>query len=413
MTGDRTSMKAVLLSITPLLLAVFLLALGSGLLGTLLSVRLAVAAVDPLTAGAVMSAYFVGLFAGSMIMQRWIVSVGYIRTYAAFSAILSAALLLHPFSLDPFLWSALRLVEGFCMAGLLLCVESWLNVRSTRESRGQILALYMVVFYAANGLGQLFLALDDSGFGLFVIASMIVSVAAVPVALTRVEAPATAASVNFGIRKLYDVSPTGIVGSLMSGVVVGAFYALGPFFAIAVGFSPTQAAGFMSAAIFGGLVAQWPIGRLSDKFDRRRVIIFVNLATAAVAAPMALLGPSHFVLLLVLVGAFGGLAFTLYPLSVANANDNVDPADVVATGRGLLVAYSVGAFLGPLISAVAMYGVRPGALFLFMAGICVATSLYVWWRITRRAPVPEEQRVPYQMLPRMTPEAMEMDPRAG
>ncbi|MBI1180439.1 MAG: MFS transporter [Alphaproteobacteria bacterium] len=404
-------MKAVLASITALLLAVFLLALGAGLLGTLLSVRLAQAGANALTAGWVMSAYFIGLFAGSMVMQRWIVSVGYIRTYSAFTAILSAASLLHPFGLSPLLWAVLRLAEGFCMAGLLLCVESWLNVRSTRESRGQVLALYMIVFYAANGFGQLLLAMDQHGFGLFAIASVMISIAAVPVALTKVEAPVAVSTPNFSVARLYGISPTGIVGSLMSGLVVGAFYALAPFFAIAVGLSSSQTAAFMGAAVFGGLIMQWPIGRLSDRFDRRRVIVAVNLAVAVVAVCISLLHAGHFYVLLLLVALFGGLSFTLYPLSVANANDNVDSTEVVATGRGLLLAYSVGAFLGPLFSATVMYSFSASAMFVLEATVCTLVALYVWWRISQKAPVPEDQRAPYQVVPRMTPEAVEMDPR--
>jgi MFS family permease len=411
MAGD--GMRRVIGSITPLLLAVFLLALGAGLLGTLLSVRLAVAGVGAPAAGAVMSAYFVGLFLGSMVMQRWIVSVGYIRTYAAFTAILSAASLLHPFDLDLVLWSVLRLAEGFCMAGLLLCVESWLNVRSTRESRGRVLALYMIVFYAANGLGQMLLALEDrSGFELFVIASIIISVAAVPVALTRVDEPVSATSPQFGVRRLLAISPTGVVGAFASGLVVGAFYALAPFHAIATGLDETRTAAFMSAAIFGGLLMQWPVGRLSDRFDRRRVILAVNLAVTAAAVGLGVLGPGQYAALLALVALFGGLSFTLYPLAVANANDHVDPADVVATGRGLLLAYSVGAFFGPLAAAGAMYAFGPAALFYLMAAIALATAAHVWWRMGRKAPVPEERRAPYQVVPRMTPGAVELDPRA-
>jgi MFS family permease len=359
-----------------------------------------------------MSAYFIGLFAGSLMMQRWIMSVGYIRTYTAFTAILCAASLLHPFGLNAPLWSMLRLVEGFCMAGLLLCVESWLNVRATRESRGQVLALYMVVFYGANGIGQLLLAMDQQGFGLFAISAMLISIAAVPVSLTRVEAPAPSSAPSFGVRKLFRISPTGTIGSLVSGVVVGAFYALAPFFAIAIGLTSSQTAIFMGAAVFGGLLMQWPIGHFSDRFDRRQVIVAVNLLVVAVSVLIGLLGPGEFILLLVLIALFGGLTFTLYPLSVANANDFVESSDVVSTGRGLLLAYSVGAFMGPLLSAAVMYAFSPSAMFFLEALVCLLLAGYVWWRIRRRDPVPEEQRQPYAVVSRMTPEAVEMDPRA-
>jgi MFS family permease len=405
-------MRAIISSIGPLLAGIILLTFGVGLLGTLLGVRMAEAAFSPLTAGLVMAGYFVGQFAGSAVVQRWIETVGHIRTYTAFTAILSAATLAHPFALDTGLWTLLRFLQGFCMAGLLLCVESWLNTRATRETRGTILAVYMIVFYGAYGLGQFLLYIPDvSGFALYIVASILVSIAAVPIALTRIEAPEIRRSSRLQLGRLYEISPTGVVGSLMSGVILGAFFGLAPYYATAIGLDAGQAGMMMTAAIFGGLVMQFPIGRLSDRFDRRKVIAAVSLCIAVIAGAIAVFGAVSYPLLLVLAAVFGGFSFTLYPLSAANANDYADPADAVATGRGLLVSYSGGAIVGPLGSAILIYAVAPGGLFLFMGVIAFATFVFVMLRMQSREAAPAEDQAPFQALPRTTPEILALDPR--
>ncbi len=402
-------MRAILGSIGPLLAGVVLLTFGIGLLGTVLGVRMAEAAFSPLTAGLVMAGYFFGQFVGTHIVQRWIESVGHIRTYAAFTAILSAATLAHPFALETGFWTLLRFVEGFCMAGLLLCVESWLNSRATRETRGTILALYTFVFYGAYGLGQLFLSLPDStGFALYVIASILISVAAVPISLTRIVAPEISRSSEFSARKLYETSPTGMVGSMMSGVIVGSAFGLTAYYATSIGLSAAETGTLMTATILGGMIMQFPIGRLSDKFDRRKVIAGTSLVVAVAAAGIALVGTSSFAALLALSVVYGGFSFTLYPLAVANANDYADPADSVATSRGLLGAYSAGAILGPLGGALMIYLIAPSGLYYFASAVSVGTAVFVILRMKVRAAAPAGEQVSFQALPRITPEALEL-----
>jgi MFS family permease len=406
-------MRTILSSIGPLLVGIVLLTFGVGLLGTLLGVRMAEADFSPLTAGVVMAGYFFGQFVGSNIVQRWIETVGHIRTYTAFTAILSAATLAHPFALETGLWTFLRFLQGFCMAGLLLCVESWLNARSTRATRGAILALYMIVFYGAYGLGQFMLHIPDvSGYALYIVASILMSLAAVPIALTRVAAPEITRSSDLRLARLYAISPTGVIGSLMSGVIVGAFFGLAPYYATAIGLDAGQTGNLMTVAIFGGLVMQFPIGRLSDHLDRRKVIAGVSAAIAVIGIGIAIAGAHSYVLLLILSALYGGVTFTLYPLSAANANDYGDPEDTVATGRGLLVAYSAGAIAGPLGAAVLIFAVAPSGLFIFSGAIGAATFIFVILQMQVREAAPAEEHAPFQPLPRTTPEVLALDPRA-
>lgn len=406
-------MRTILSSIGPLLVGIVLLTFGVGLLGTLLGVRMAEADFSPLTAGLVMAGYFIGQFVGSNVVQRWIETVGHIRTYTAFTAILSAATLAHPFALETGLWTFLRFLQGFCMAGLLLCVESWLNARSTRATRGTILALYMFVFYGAYGLGQFMLHIPDvSGFALYIVASILMSLAAVPIALTRVAAPEITRSSELRMARLYAISPTGVIGSFASGVILGAFFGLTPYYATAIGLDAGQTGNLMTAAIFGGLAMQFPIGRLSDILDRRKVVAGVSAAIAIVAAAIAVTGTRSYVLLLILGALYGGVTFTLYPLSAANANDYADPKDTVATGRGLLLAYSAGAILGPLGAAVLIFALAPSGLFIFSGVIAAITCVFVILRMRVREAAPAEDQAPFQPLPRTTPEALSLDPRA-
>ena len=402
-------MRTILSSIGPLLAGIVLLTFGIGLLGTVLGMRMAQASFSPLTAGLVMAGYFGGQFIGAHVVQRWIESVGHIRTYAAFTAILSAATLAHPFALETGFWTLLRFLQGFCMAGLLVCVESWLNSRATRETRGTILALYTVVFYGAYGLGQFLLYLPDaSGYALYVVASILISLAAVPISLTRVVAPEITRSSDIHLSRLYEVSPTGIIGSMMAGVIVGSFFGLGSYYATSIGLSAAKTGTLMTATILGGLVMQFPVGHLSDILDRRKVIAGASVTVALAAAGIALVGPSSYVGLLGLSVVFGGMSFTLYPLSVANANDYADPADSVATSRGMLVAYSAGAIVGPLGGALLIALVGPSGLFFFASAIAAGTAVFVILRMKVRAAAPAEDQVTFQAMPRTTPEALEL-----
>lgn len=403
-------------SISALLAGVGIMTLGYGFLGTLLAVRMTVEGFATFTSGLVMAAYFLGLVVGSLTAAKAVRAVGHIRVFAAFASLFSAATLLHVFIIDPWLWGGLRLVEGYCMAGLFLCVESWLNDRATNRTRGAVLSLYMITTYLFGGLAQFLLTLGTvEGFFLFAVTSVLASLALVPVALSRAPAPALPEPRVFGLRRLIGISPVGIAGCLVAGLTSGAFYGLGPRFGALTGLDSVGIAAFMGFSIFGGLLFQVPLGRLSDRFDRRKVIVVVGLMLAAVGAAMAVvvLGPTepsagH----LLLVLPFGGMLFAIYPLSLAHANDHIDPRDFVAASGGLILAFSVGATIGPIAASGVMEAVGPGGLFGFIGGSGVLLAAFTGYRLRTVAAVPTPDKTPFQITPRTALVITELDPRS-
>ncbi len=407
-------MLGTLRPVLALLLAVFLLMVGSGPLSTVISVRLESAGTVPAIIGFVMSAYFAGLTLGSLFAYRIVTGYGHIRAFTAFASALSGISLIYALHLDPLLWAVLRLLDGFCMAGLFICVESWLNESTTKATRGKVLASYMICLYSGQAGGQFMLNVQDaSGYLLFILVSMLISFAAIPVALTRVAPPVLPHVEGLSFHRLYRASPLGIVGTVASGLVLGSLYSLGPVFTSGIGFDLSQTGLFMSTVIFGGVLLQFPVGRLSDIFDRRLVIVCVLGAMVLVSAGTAAVAESGNILLYLAALVFGGVSFALYPLCVAHTNDHLDAAARVSASGGLILAYSAGATAGPLLSSMTMTLTGAAGLFAFTTVISGLALIYGLWRMQVRPSPPAEQQGPYQMLPRTTPVAAPLDPRAG
>ncbi|WP_424139797.1 MFS transporter [Roseomonas chloroacetimidivorans] len=402
--------------VASLLASVALLMAGNGPLTTLISLRLEALGTARLAIGVIMAAYFAGLTLGSLLAYRIVLRAGHIRAFAAFASAVSAAALAYPLIAHPLPWAVLRLAEGFCMAGIFICVESWLNEQAGPATRGKILALYMMCLYLGQAAGQFLLGLD-AGPGqplVFMLVSVLVSLAILPVALTRQAPPALPNVASFPVSRLYTASPLGMVGTVASGLVLGAVYSLGPVFARgAAGLDAGGAAQFMSVLILGGVLLQWPLGRLSDAFDRRRVIIGTLAALVAAAALVPLLTGEDWPVLFAATALFGGFAFTLYPLCVAHMNDHLDRQDRIAASGGLVLAYSAGATVGPLIASAVMSALGAAGLFVFVTGAAVVALAFGLWRMLARAPVPTERQGPFQSLPRTTPTAAPLDPRAA
>jgi len=406
-------MRSTLLSISALLAGCVFLYLGNGALGTLLGLRMAIDGYASWIIGAVMSGYFIGIVAGGFYSHKLISGVGHIRAFSVLATVMSAATLVHPLLEDPIAWGVLRFIQGYCMAGLAMCTESWLNERSTNETRGRIFSLYQIAVYVSQGIGQLLLNMGKlSGFSLFVMSSILLSLALVPIAASQVQAPTMPEPRRFGIRQLYAVSPLGMIGCFSSGLILGAFYALAPLFAQMTGLSVSDTTLFMGVVIVGGLFLQWPIGGISDRLDRRTVLIGVCLAIVAVCVIMILKTGSSTLFLLILGAVFGGVSFTLYPLSVSHANDQIDQADLVPASGGLIIAYGLGATIGPWGAAAAI-GVQGAiGLFTFIAAMSLGTAIFAIWRMTRREAVPLDDQAPFQPVPRTSIVATEMDPRS-
>lgn len=405
-------MLSAIAPVRSLLLAIFMLMAGSGFMATLIGVRLELAGSSALTVGVVGTAYFAGLVAGSLKAGELVSRVGHIRAFAAFVSLFSASTLSYALYRDPVLWTGLRLIDGFCIAGVYICLESWLNERSGSADRGTVLAGYMIALYIGQALGQFLLNVSDAKPSLpFLVASILISLSAIPVALTRIVAPPLDHVETVPIRAIYAVSPLGVVGASVTGLMLGAFYALGAVYARRLGMELSAIAVFMSMVILGGVALQWPLGLLSDRFDRRRVIVAAFAGTLAAGLGIVLIDAPGWPLLA--FGAlFGGLSFALYPLCVAHANDRLPAEQRVSASGSLVLAYSAGAAGGPLAGAAAMTVAGTPGLFLFIAACAGGALLFGLWRQAAARPVPAEEQGSYQVLPRTTPASAALDPLA-
>ena len=397
-------MMASLKSVNTLLIAIFVLMGGSGFLSTLIAIRLEQAGQGALVIGLVATAYFAGLTLGALKVAGLIARVGHIRAFAAFVSLYSATALLYGVFENAALWTVLRLVDGFVMSGVFVCLESWLNRVARPDTRSGILAAYMIALYAGQAVGQFLLNLSDEGPALpFMASAVLLSLSVLPVALTRIEQPVLEDVAPFSLGRLYHVSPLGIVGTAGTGMMLGAFYALGAVFVQRIGLPLSQVALFTSSVIAGGVAMQYPLGRLSDRFDRRRVIVWCLIGTAILCGALAFVREAGAVFL---VGAlFGGFSFALYPLCVAHLNDHLDESERVGASSGLVLVYSVGAAAGPMAGSVAMAAFGPAGLFAAIGIMAVLAAGFGLWRSAVSAPVPSDEQQDFQALPRTTPMA--------
>ncbi|WP_449469209.1 MFS transporter [Sphingobium chungangianum] len=405
----------MLLAIQPvrsLLLSIFMLMAGSGFLATLISLRLNRAGSGTMTIGIVATAYFGGLIIGSLRAGGIVRRVGHIRAFAAFVALLSASTLSYALWTQPLFWMLLRLIDGICVAGVFVCLESWLNDRAEPEMRGSVLAAYMVALYSGQAIGQLLLGASGSLPAVpFQIASILISLAIIPLCLTRSSAPAPVEASAFSLRSLLAASPLGAWGAVATGLMLGAFYGMAAVHVRRLGLDLAETAHFMMIVILGGVALQWPLGRLSDRHDRRRVIVGSFAVAALVSVALSLIGAGG--LLLMSLGAlFGGLSFALYPLCVAHCNDRLLETERVAASGRLVLLYSIGAALGPVLAAGFMTAAGTGGLFLFIA-CCAGLAMMVGlWRQRASEPVPDQYQQEFQIMPRTTPMAALLDPNS-
>ena len=378
-------MNKALAPVAALLLSVSILLTGQGLQGILLPVRASLEDFSTVAIGAMGAAYFLGFTLGCLRGGELVRRVGYVRVFLAMSATASALPLVHSLILNPAVWGLLRLMTGFCFATLYVVIESWLNARASNENRGLIFSTYSMITLSVLAAGQMMLlTYDPSGSELFIIASVLVSIGAVPVALSRSPSPEKPARIKVDIPRLYRVSPSGTMGSLATGLANGAFWALAPVFASATG-GIELAAWFMTAAVIGGAISQWPIGVLSDRIGRRKVLVATAVLGAGAGLLLALPAAMLPGVSTNLLGAlWGAMAFPLYTLAVAYTNDYADPEEYVTVSGGLLLMYGAGAVAGPFIASALMTALGPGGLFGYAAVVHVALIAFVAVRFFRR-----------------------------
>lgn len=387
-------------SIFALLLSYGLLLLANGLFNTLVGVRTKLEQFPTELIGIISACHFIGLLLGAIWAIHVVWRVGHIRAFAAFASLMSITALAPALWVNPYAWMVLRVATGFCIAGMIMVTESWLNARSVRANRGQVMSLYMITNYLAAGSGQLLLNLADPGtFYLFSVASIILSLAVVPVLLTQAEAPQLTRLVRLPLSELWRISPLGVAGACGAGLINATFYGMGPIFAHDIGLSVRETSFFMAAVVMGGLILQWPIGRVSDRLDRRILLIIVVFAVATACLLMVFAAGQNTTLLYAIGLLYGGLSFTVYSISNAHANDYADPDKLVQTASGLLIAYGLGAVAGPLVAALIMAQIGPTGMFYYNGLIAAGLGLFAMYRMLRRASVSRDQRRPMIILP--------------
>lgn len=407
-------MPASLAPIAALLSSVAILLAGSSLQATLLPLRADGAGFTAADLGILGGAYFTGFILGCLFGARMVRRVGHIRTYIAMSAVATAVVLTHSLFVEAYAWWLLRALTGFAFAVLAMVIESWLNERASNRNRGAILSVYTMVNLIVLAVGQQLVNLyDPAGFPLFILAAILISLAAVPLALTAAPAPAPLARSRIRLPFLFRLSPVAFITALAVGLANGAFWALGPIFALKQGASVQEVTLFMSAAILGGAALQWPLGRLSDRMDRRRVIVGAALAAALASVGIVALSDGFGAVDLVLVALFGAFAFPLYSLCVAQMNDFVAPDAFVESSSGLLLVYGIGAVIGPVYTSLAMQAAGSAALFIAIAATYGASGVFAVVRMRVRARPAPETLGPFVSTPGTTsPAVFELDPRS-
>ena len=403
-------MQAII-AIATLLIGVAVILAGNGLLGTLLGVRGELEGFSNSMLGFIMGAYFFGFVAGTLVIPKIIRRVGHIRMFAALASVASVATLMHGLLVFPAFWMLLRVVSGMCIVGIYIVIESWLNSQTDNDSRGHVFSAYMTTTLIGLGIGQvLLLAGDVDSLFLFALASVLLSLGLVPVALTRVQEPIIHDAGRLSLKELYGISPLGVVGCVFAGLGAGALWGLGPVFATGIGLSSAGIAGFMGLTILGGIIFMWPVGKLSDRFERRRILMWACIATslaASVALVLTRIEPYW-----ILVGGFlyGAVGFNIYSLSVAHTNDHIDSSQMLETTSSLQLLWGSGAIVGPIVAGILMQWSGPMAFLPFLAVSALIPGVFARYRMSVSAPVAAEDQGDFVPQFATSPVALEMHP---
>ena len=375
-----------------LLLGIGLIMLGNGLQGSLLGIRASIEGFNLTITGLIMAGYYIGVIGGSNVVPKIVGRVGHIRTFGALAAIASASVLVHAVFIDPWVWWTMRVVTGFSYAGLYVVAESWLNDASENETRGKLLSFYMLISHGSVASGQLMLNISPpSGFGPFIMISVLVSLAVVPILVSVGKTPSFESAESVSLRQLFLVSPLGVVGMLVGSIAMGTIFGMGAVYASSIGLSVQEISFFMASIIAGGAVMQFPLGQMSDVFGRRLIIIGICLVGA-----LASLFASHFSgsgwQLYAVIALVGGLSTPLYSLCVAHTNDYLSQPQMIAASGSLVLVNGIGAAIGPPVTAFAMEQLGSLAFFYSIAVSLGLVAIFGLWRSTRREAVAQEDQ---------------------
>jgi MFS family permease len=393
-----------------LLIATTILTMGSGLMNSLLSINMRLQDYNNQIIGLVMSANYLGILLGVYFCQKIVQQVGHIRSFAVFAAVMTAVSLVHGLYMSAWLWAVLRIINGLCVTGLFMVIESWLNEKVEPVFRGRLLSIYMILVYFGIGCGQLLLNVSNvQGQAIFMIAAILFALCLVPISITRAVNPQPLEVPHYNLIKLFKLAPLSMLGTFIAGMINSSFYAMGPMFGLDIGLPVSQISLFMSLTVWGGLLFQYPVGLFSDRLDRLTVLSALGFLVMLVSIGIVMLGQAGLGVLLPLTVCFG-MVFTIYPVSMARAQDNIDKEGIVPVSAALILFFGLGACFGPITASFLISKVGPFGLYYFTAG-CGGTLGMVVWSLRNKLPSNFEEQVPYIPIPRTSPVVSNIDPR--
>ena len=393
-------MRIILLNTWALFLSFAIISLGHGLQGTLIGVRAVLEDFSLISTGLIIAGYYFGFLGGSIIIPLFIQRVGHIRVFAALASLASIAILLHSIFLEPIIWFSIRMLTGFSIAGIFIIMESWLNNKSTNTTRGKLLSFYFIVTFGFVGIGQLLLNLSDPAkMDLFILVSILLSFALLPILLSVTAAPEFSNPKRIGFKELYVISPLGFIGAFITGLSHSAIFGFGAVYAVAKGFDTFYVSIFMLIIIIFGAVFQWPIGTLSDRFDRRIMLIGVTLIASVLSIFIVATSYLSLILFFIIVAFYSGMSLPMYSLALAHINDFIKSDEIVGVSATLQFIVGVGAIIGPISASLFMNILGADGFFVYLFLTHLSLGLFGIYRISKRAK-PENLESQYVPLPR-------------
>jgi len=363
-----------------LLLGFAFMMVGNGLQGTLLGVRATLEGFPAFTTGIMMSGYFIGILLGSMIAPRLVNRVGHIRVFAAFASLASISILIHGLYINAFSWMMMRIVTGICFAGFYVVTESWLNDRASNETRGKVLSVYMLITTIGIGSGQFLLNVaNPESIDLFILISVVVSFGLIPILLTARPAPAFDTLAKMSVLELFRITPLAVISMVLVGVINGIIFGLGAMFASRQGFNHSEVAQFMASFMLGSLIVQLPFGQLSDRINRRVMIIFISVI-GLIGCVGAIYFKDQVILFLFSTMLIGSAAMPLYSISIAYANDRLETDQVVAASGSLVLVSGIGLCIGPI--SVSYFMETHGSI-VYFSSLAIAFSMIIGFGLYR------------------------------
>lgn len=409
-------MRAIIFPVLPLFISTLFMQIGSGMSGYLIPLRAAQEGWETINISLFAAGFSLSFTLGCIFIPRLVFLIGHIRVFSALTALMAISLLGHSLLVNQFAWVICRGLTGFSIAGGFMVIESWLNERSSNNTRGKIFSIYMIMATSGVMIGQFSISLGDiMSPALFIICALMFMFALMPTTLTTAASPNPMERADFNIKSLFERSPISVVTALMCGFIMGSWGTLAPVYVTMEGLTTREGAIMLAMAMLGGAILQYPMGFLSDRIDRRQVMILASFIGVFACVAALILGNENRVLFFICIFAFGVGIFPLHGIAIAHANDFSELDQFVETSSGLLIVYGVGTVIGPILSALILNHFGSQGLFIALIWPFCVVIAYAIYRINQREQPKDEERSDFAVTPMeqaMTPQAFELDPRA-